>query len=314
MRQPRLVTAVLFVLVTLIALIAPSASAAPRSHPWLGWGASSVSATRVTENALGMAPAALSTYAPFDQPFPVEWAAAARQRSVPLVVAWEPWDWHQPNGSQPSFALARIAAGEFDSYAHEFARAVRDSGAMVLLRFAPEMNGNWGSPWGAQFNRPEEFVAAWRHLHDIFTAEGVTNVKWVFNPNVRYWGAPYPLTAYWPGADVVDWVALDGYNWADILPGWKPQTFSDVFGPSITELRTVAPNLPLMVAETAAAPSQKEAYIRSMIRQAPTLGVNLVVWFEHDKETDWRLAASPMARQVKPLMRANGWHVRPATR
>ena len=47
------------------------------------------------------------------------------------------------------------------------------------------MNGNWFA-WmeGVNGNQPGEYVAAWRHVHDIFTAVGATNVSWVWCPNV----------------------------------------------------------------------------------------------------------------------------------
>ena len=49
------------------------------------------------------------------------------------------------------------------------------------------MNGSW-FPWseGVNGNRAGEYVAAWRHVHDIFTAVGATNVTWVWCPNVDY--------------------------------------------------------------------------------------------------------------------------------
>ena len=39
------------------------------------------------------------------------------------------------------------------------------------------MNGNW-FPWSEtrNGNSSGEYVAAWRHVRDIFRAEGVTNV------------------------------------------------------------------------------------------------------------------------------------------
>ena len=42
-----------------------------------------------------------------------------------------------------------------------------------FLRFDWEMNGFW-FPWneGVNGNKPGEFVAAWRHVHDIFTEVG----------------------------------------------------------------------------------------------------------------------------------------------
>jgi mannan endo-1,4-beta-mannosidase len=38
------------------------------------------------------------------------------------------------------------------------------------------MNGNWFSWNGDSANRPADFVAMWRHVHDLFAHEGATNV------------------------------------------------------------------------------------------------------------------------------------------
>jgi beta-mannanase len=47
------------------------------------------------------------------------------------------------------------------------------------------MNGTW-SPWavGVNGNTAAHYVAAWRHVHRIFTKVGATNATWVWCPNV----------------------------------------------------------------------------------------------------------------------------------
>ena len=91
-----------------------------------------------------------------------------------------------PSGlDEPDFQLADVIAGSYDSYIREFAEGARDWGHPFFLRFDWEMNGNW-FPWseGVNGNQSGEYVAAWRHVHDIFTAVGATNVTWVWCPNV----------------------------------------------------------------------------------------------------------------------------------
>jgi hypothetical protein len=46
-----------------------------------------------------------------------------------------------------------------------------------MLRFGHEVNGN-GYPWaeGVNGNGPGDHVAAWHHVHEVFTAAGATNV------------------------------------------------------------------------------------------------------------------------------------------
>ena len=78
-----------------------------------------------------------------------------------------------------------MIAGTHDAYIREFAEDARDWGHPFFLRFNWEMNGNW-FPWseGVNGNQPGEYVAAWRHVHDIFTEVGATNATWVWCPNV----------------------------------------------------------------------------------------------------------------------------------
>ena len=91
----------------------------------------------------------------------------------------------RPASNQPDFQLADVIAGHHDAYIREFAEGARDWGHPFFLRFNWEMNGNWFA-WseGVNGNQPGEYVAAWRHVHDIFTQVGATNATWVWCPNV----------------------------------------------------------------------------------------------------------------------------------
>lgn len=286
--------------------MAPPAEARD-TRPRLGWSTNTIALTDWTEATTGLAPAVLSTYTPFSEPFPSAWAAEAVRRGVPLVVSWEPWDWNRPVGTeQPEYSLAGIAAGRHDPYVREWARAAAASGASIMLRFAAEMNGDW-HPW-SKGERPAEFVAAWRHLHRMVEQEGAANVRWVFNPVVHFAGAT-PVRAFWPGSAYVDWLGVDGYNWYGVLPNRRYETVDEVFGETIQLLRELDPRLPIMIAECGAGPAAKDRWIPDLMRTAPRLGVSLVVWFEHDKETDWRMTTASLRRPLPSLMRGQGWRI-----
>jgi hypothetical protein len=94
----------------------------------------------------------------------------AAHGSVPLIT-WEPQHFSR-SPDQPVFALADIAAGKYDAYARRWASAFAAFHGRIMLRWGHEMNGNW-YPWGAGVNgnTPQDYVAAWRHLHDLFVAE-----------------------------------------------------------------------------------------------------------------------------------------------
>lgn len=216
----------------------------------------------------------------------------ASRAIVPLVTV-EPWD--SSSATDPRYSLANIVRGDFDAWFAAGADTARSYGRPFYLRFAPEMNGRW-APWeaGVNGNTAQQYIDAWRHVHAIFASRGATNVRWVWGPNVFGGGSAVDFTPYYPGSDVVDVLALDGYNWgsADV---W--QTYSQVFGPSYDALCKLDATKPVMIAETASAESggDKAAWITSAYTReiaARTPRVKVVVWFDVNKETDWRVESS----------------------
>jgi beta-mannanase len=178
----------------------------------------------------------------------------------------------------------------------------------VLLRFAPEMNGDW-RPWstGLNGNRADEYVATWRHVRERFLRAGAANAIWVWNPIVAYDGST-PLAQLFPGAEQVDWMAVDGYNWGSTR-SWGWQSYADIFAPTVRALRTLAPRRPLMIAETGSAPDRRKArWVTDTLASARADGVKAVVWFEYDKETDWRLSQSPaVAKAARRVVGDRAW-------
>ena len=200
--------------------------------------------------------------------------------------------------SQPSFSLKSISGGSFDTYLHTYARAAKAFGSEVWLRPLHEMNGNW-YPWGGTVNgnSPADFAPAWRHIRGIFTAEGATNVKFVWSPNadsVPGTGAN-AIAAYWPGDAYVDYMALDGYNFGSGT-GSSWRTFGDVFGAAYGAVTTLSAK-PLFVAETACSTTggDKAAWIADMFASLPARYPRItgVTWFNANKERDWRVESGP---------------------
>jgi hypothetical protein len=234
------------------------------------------------------------------QHFELSWMETIRNHgSIPLVT-WEPW-LYTLGVNQPSYALQNIINGMYDAYITQWAQASRAWGHPYFLRFAHEMNGNW-YPWSEQVNgnQPGQYVLAWHHVHNLFTAQGVTNVSWVWSPNIAYPGSA-PLSELYPGDGYVDWVGMDGYNWGTISHHhW--QTFAQVFQQTYTDLLAMT-SKPLMIAETASAEQadNKAGWITDAFTlQIPHAfpKIKAVVWFNESKETDWRIESSPAAQTV----------------
>ncbi|WP_442863688.1 glycosyl hydrolase [Arthrobacter sp. FW306-07-I] len=242
----------------------------------------------------GEIPSVVMSYKDFLQAPPITELDAVRSRGATPLVTWEPWAWGG-GVDQPAYSLARITAGDFDAYISQWGQSLAGWGKPVMLRFAHEMNGNW-YPWaeGVNGNQAGEYVAAWRHVHDVVAATGASNVQWVWSPNVPYWGST-DLAGLYPGAGYVDIVALDGYNWgtSQTWSSWVSPV--DLFAPGISQLRSLAPGKPVLIAETASSElggfkaSWNTDLVSYLAAQPDVMGF---VWFHMQKETDWRINSS----------------------
>ncbi|MDX6689721.1 MAG: hypothetical protein QOG15_1178 [Solirubrobacteraceae bacterium] len=219
--------------------------------------------------------------------------AVSARGSTPQIT-WEPWDHARGGSKQPEYALRTIIQGRHDAYIRSWARDLRRYGGPVLLRFGQEMNG-LVYPWAEakNGNRPGEFARAWRHVHDIFTAEGATNVRWVWCPVTRA-----VVTAQYPGDRYVDVIALSGFNGGTTLDwgGWR--TFADAFNAPLQSLRRLAPDKPVQISEvgTAQAGGSKPLWIKQMFDYVDSHPwIRSVLWFDVPKQTDWRVATSTAA-------------------
>jgi Fibronectin type III domain/Glycosyl hydrolase family 26 len=138
-------------------------------------------------------------------------------------------------------------------------------------------------------------VAAWQHVVSIFRSASATNVTWVWAPNC---GPTATISSYYPGDSWVDVIGLDGYNWGSSLGKW--QSFSEVFGSSYDIVSALSATKPVMITETASAEAggDKAAWITSAYQtEIPTRfpRVTAVIWFNVDKEADWRVESSSAA-------------------
>ncbi len=234
--------------------------------------------------------------APWNQPFTAQPLELARARgAIPLMDMGS-------NGA----TLAEIASGAKDSYLTSWAKAVRGYEKPFFLRWDWEMNGTWFQ-WGAEAAAdPALFKSAWRHFHDVVEAQGATNVTWVWCPNVKFTEST-PLTYLYPGDGYVDWTCADGYNRGTnpINPsGWTK--FYTLFSPTYNTLQNLAPEKPVMIAETAStemggskAQWIADAYSSQLPVKFPN--VRAISWFnwnivDGEGRWDWPIESSESAQ------------------
>ncbi len=116
---------------------------------------------------------------------------------------------------------------------------------------------------------PSGFTSAWSHIRALFRRAGATNVAFVWCPGL----AGVDPRPYFPGADEVDWIGVDGYDRDGA------QTFASLFTPYY---RTwVGEGKPMMVAETGSAGAAQPSFIDSIGTGAPALpAVKAVAYFD----------------------------------
>jgi beta-mannanase len=171
--------------------------------------------------------------------------------SVPIIT-WEPWlsafDEKEFPGipdveERDKGCLKEIANGFYDKYIIKWALSAKEIQKPIFLRVAHEMNDPYRYPWGPQNNKPEDFVAAWRHIHYIFLKNGVHNIIWIWSPHQSY---GY-LKEYYPGDDYTDYIGSGVLNYGTVVTWSRWWSFTHLFGNYYEELSSF--NKPIMITE-----------------------------------------------------------------
>jgi mannan endo-1,4-beta-mannosidase len=243
------------------------------------------SMTPVTTFALytGKKPNLIGSFRHWGKPFDASAAASAWNYGALYFMSWEPY----------STTSQAIADGSSDAYILQFARAVRALNVPIAISYGHEMNGFW-YPWGAPHTTGAAFVAAWRHIHNLFAQVGATNVIWVWNPNIINGLPPVNLRAYYPGDAYVDWVGITGYFFANA----GGTTFSSVYQETMTAVRRITAK-PVIIAETSVQSGPADVTgVRNLVS-----GVRVhphvigLVWFDYAKAgTNWTVESRPPVR------------------
>ena len=234
---------------------------------------------RAFQRATGSRVSLVEFYNPFTRPFQRwEAAQAVAVDAVPMIQL-----------NPRNVSLAQVAGGRYDAQIRRYADAVRSFSCRVAISFGHEMNGWWYS-WGLPATTPATFIAAWRHVHDIFAAEGASNVIWSWDPSHLYrrYGSKSasPASEWYPGDRYVDWIGIDGYL-------RRGQTFGQIFAHQLRNIRAITAK-PVFLAETGVAGSPSQAWqiaqLFASLRQYHLAGL---VWFDLNRKQPWRLEGRP---------------------
>lgn len=208
-----------------------------------------------------------------------------------ILITWEPWE----------YDTVQIMNGNADNYIKRMAQDMKSYGKEIWLRPLHEANGDW-YPWAIGYssgrNTNSTYIAAFRHIVDIFRNEGANNVKWVFTLNCDNVGPNTSYEGIYPGDNYVDYNSIDGYNWGTTQSwGSTWNTFDQIFSRSYNSLKNY--NRPIFIAEWASAEigGNKAQWITDSFNTIRTSYPRIfaAVWFSHNKETDWRINSSEAA-------------------
>lgn len=201
----------------------------------------------------GKAPSATGWFASFDTPYRGDLVRKSWTHGALPVVTWMPTD----EGSGTSYSLTTIINGTHDRYLRRFAGDVVREGLPVALRFGHEMNGSWYG-WSAgrsdYNNTPAKYVAAWRHIWQVFDDVGATDeVIWLWSPSrvddlrPSATNGLTPMADDYPGDAYVDWVGASVY----LRHASVGTSYAASFGRTVADLKAVT-DKPLFFGETAA--------------------------------------------------------------
>jgi endoglucanase len=187
------------------------------------------------------------------------------------------------------------------------AAAVKALPGKVMIRWMWEMDGRRKAN---DSGHPALYVAAWRHIHDVFAAEGATNVQWVWCPNATAFNDGGNAPSFYPGDEYVDWICSDGYNWAPGRSGDQWRSFASIYT-SFYDWG-LPHHKPLMVGEFGAQerdPGDKAQWLTEAREALKTHfpGIKAVVYFDANKDYDWRVSTSPQTLAAFRDMANDAW-------
>ena len=168
-----------------------------------------------------------------------------------------------------------MIGGAYDAYIAQFADRSARLGPPVLPALQLGDERQLVPLVGArQRQQPGEYVAAWRHVHDIFTAVGATNATWVWCPyaDTEKRLQKTPLKPLYPGNRTSTGPASTATTGAGTPSTRSPGAASTNSStrPTSDVTKKVAPSKPMMLGEFATSPygGHKAAWIRRHVRKA----------------------------------------------
>ncbi len=238
----------------------------------------------------GRLPGILNFYTDFLTPLPLtDLNAIESKGSIPLI-SWGGAGSCASSSIPAGQYSSGIAAGQYDPQIIQYAYSLKAFGHPVFVRWFWEMNlGKKNGPCNGSAGA-SGYIAAWRHIHTLFQQAGATNVAFVWCPALS--AGLTGADNFYPGANYVDWVGIDGY----LKDTNTASSFAELFGPWYAKYATY--QKPLIVVETGAPQNDQSNYLGGIGQSVPTQfpGLKAILYFDAvGNNGDWSLSQPGLA-------------------
>jgi plastocyanin len=162
-----------------------------------------------------------------------------------------------------------IGNGLYDARIHEQAANAIAFAAPMIFSFNHEPTN--APPWHRSCGTGADYIAATRHIHDVFVADGVTNLLYAYTSTALSFDHGRG-DEFYAGNDVIDIIAVDGYNWFNCSFHNGPwREFSEIFDSFYAY--GLSKGTPMVIAEygtgeDTADPNRKAQWFTNAIAQA----------------------------------------------
>lgn len=221
------------------------------------------------EKELGRKLDIVQTYRGWDEPVPKD--PGLLNGTHYLLLSWRGGDTRE------------IATTREDRLIRERAREIKATGKPIFLRWEDGMDET-SAAVRRRIHSPADYVAAWKHLREIFRQEKVDNVAWVWCPTAKGFGADN-APAHYPGDDQVDWIC------ANVYPGGN-YDYRDLSEAAKLFLQWAKQRpKPIMVGEFGAPRSyggRRAEWLRNAAEHLQSPQIKAVVYYNSDADSDRR--------------------------
>lgn len=140
--------------------------------------------------------------------FPTLKANIIKKNNAVPIIRMAPWINNGQNLSDAGpYSVSNISAGLHDKALIKWAKAAKAFSSPILVDFGYEPNADY-FPWSKE--GPSKYIAAYRHVVDIFRQQNVSNVYFVYHPDMGT--NVNDMKKWYPGDKYVDWILASAYG------------------------------------------------------------------------------------------------------